>query len=389
MTIDEPSPTTIDIDANIEAEGQLIVGDQNVQNLAESAVAQGLNALATAPDALRCLALKLLPLGEAQRALGTGAVAAPLATSIRIRGSVRAQNVVIGSGNVQVVPAAISDALRRLSIADRVDLIRRLAPSDELLESAERLGRLPTTYRDFERNVSPRRPELAPTMWRRKLAALERVVGLLEIGQTSGTCFLVGANLILTNYHVVRALIDGRRSTGARVRFDYHEQGELDEAGTSYGLAQHDWCIDYSPYSELDAVGEISPRADELDYALLRLAEPALTGSGSPRGWLSLTAAQAPQVRDPLLILQHPRGQHLKLCFGQVTSGGASRIRYDTNTDGGSSGSPCLNDSLELVALHHMGDPNFAKAHAPAFNQGIPIHLIAERLRGKGLLPPP
>ena len=81
----------------------------------------------------------------------------------------------------------------------------------------------------------------------------------------------------------------------------------------------------------------------------------------------------------------------MKLCFGKITrcDAGASRIRYDTNTAGGSSGSPCLNDSLELVALHHMGDPDFARAHTPTFNQGIPIQLIADRLSRKGLLAPP
>jgi V8-like Glu-specific endopeptidase len=58
------------------------------------------------------------------------------------------------------------------------------------------------------------------------------------------------------------------------------------------------------------------------------------------------------------------------------------RLRYKTNTEAGSSGSPCFTMDWTLVALHHLGDP--ARAPAPAFNQGIPIELIRQRIVAQG-----
>ena len=60
---------------------------------------------------------------------------------------------------------------------------------------------------------------------------------------------------------------------------------------------------------------------------------------------------------------------------------GGLRVRYATNTEGGSSGSPCFNKDWDLIALHHYGDPAFGQ---PKYNQGIPIGKIREHLRGKG-----
>jgi V8-like Glu-specific endopeptidase len=57
------------------------------------------------------------------------------------------------------------------------------------------------------------------------------------------------------------------------------------------------------------------------------------------------------------------------------------RVRYATNTLGGSSGSPCFNFDWDLIALHHYGDPSY---NHPKYNQGIPIGLIRERLRRQG-----
>ena len=62
-----------------------------------------------------------------------------------------------------------------------------------------------------------------------------------------------------------------------------------------------------------------------------------------------------------------------------------TRVTYTTNTLGGSSGSPCFNQHLELIALHHAGDPKYAPMYFPKFNEGIPISAIRERLRARGL----
>ena len=63
------------------------------------------------------------------------------------------------------------------------------------------------------------------------------------------------------------------------------------------------------------------------------------------------------------------------------------RIRYRTNTEHGSSGSPCFDIDWTLIALHHMGDPDWKRV--PQFNQGVPIGLIGARIAGKVQLEPP
>ena len=61
---------------------------------------------------------------------------------------------------------------------------------------------------------------------------------------------------------------------------------------------------------------------------------------------------------------------------------GKTRVRYATNTEAGSSGSPVFDLDWNLVALHHLGDP--AYDHPPAYNQGVPIDKIRERLTKAG-----
>jgi hypothetical protein len=179
----------------------------------------------------------------------------------------------------------------------------------------------------------------------------------------------------------------GGPATDWAVRFDYRHAPDAELSGTPWPLTASEFCVDFSHYSRSDHQPDAALASDdELDYALLRLgAAPAADAPGNSRGWLSLDAAPSPKPEEPLLILQHPRGQRLKLCFGRVLSVGNSRFRYDTNTDAGASGAPCLDEDLELVGLHHMGDPNFDPSHAAAYNQGIPTALIARRLATRGI----
>jgi hypothetical protein len=53
-------------------------------------------------------------------------------------------------------------------------------------------------------------------------------------------------------------------------------------------------------------------------------------------------------------------------------------VRYDTNTDHGSSGSPVFNREFRIVALH-----NSSGAGSDMFNQGVPMKHIGEELRAQ------
>lgn len=180
-----------------------------------------------------------------------------------------------------------------------------------------------------------------------------------------GTAFLVGPDLVMTNWHVATEL----SNRDARVCFDC----ALDAAGKPKAsrpvkLAA-EWRVAHSEITELD-------------FALVRLAEPAGQDAvdGRARSWL-VPSKRGVGEREPFLVLQHPQGEPLKLGVGSVTSvTGATRPRvtYTTNTSGGSSGSPCFTLGLEVVALHQK-----------AGNSGIPLAPILDALAAKGIALPP
>ena len=121
---------------------------------------------------------------------------------------------------------------------------------------------------------------------------------------------------------------------------------------------------------------------DALDFALLRLDEAI----GEKRGWFDLSK-DTPDVKvgDPLLIIQHPFGAPLKLALDTRAVLDPVppdvRLRYATNTEHGSSGSPVLTLDWRLLALHHLGDPGMGP---PQYNEGIPVGLVRDALRQKG-----
>jgi hypothetical protein len=204
--------------------------------------------------------------------------------------------------------------------------------------------------------------------------------------RSAGTGFLVGPDLVLTNHHVVRDMIDGVASpTGIECVFDYRvtPQRTVDH-GIRYPLAD-DWLVASSPPSAVDEQADPVglPGDDELDYALIRLnGQPgrATDAGGRERGWIDLLA-EPPALADgvPLLILQHPWGHPIKLAEDtegvRGVNANRTRVSYGVNTLPGSSGSPCFTYDLKLVALHH------AEGTTHTGNEGIPIATIAAHLR--------
>lgn len=206
--------------------------------------------------------------------------------------------------------------------------------------------------------------------------------------QITGTGFLIAPNVVITNFHVMEYVI--KQKAGYRdviLRFDYNKlkDGKFISTGTEYRL-EEDWLIDQSPY--LPDNENRLPTLDELDYILLRVdGEPGrktVGETGSPaRGWIKLpTEPYQFLPNTPLFILQHPNGQPLKLAFDTDAiidvNNNDTIVRYKTNTEPGSSGSPCFNSSWDLVALHHKGEEKH--------NAGTPFSAICSRLKKQGLL---
>ncbi len=241
--------------------------------------------------------------------------------------------------------------------------------------------------------------------FRRRLAEIERRVCRVDINSAPmGTAFLVGPDVAITNYHVVANIIHGRTAHGpsaVSLLFDYRlmADGAVLNPGTRYSLAP-DWLVDHSTYSKFDLMPEPKPglpQANELDFALLRVAgapgnDPVSLGggqgAGTPvRGWIPVPANTGWDfsANKTLFIVQHPRGDAMKLTVNTFRgfNGNKTRVTYYNDTDAGSSGSPCFNGNWELVALHHSGDPDFRE---PEYNQGIPLQAILALLQQRGYL---
>jgi Trypsin-like peptidase domain len=233
-------------------------------------------------------------------------------------------------------------------------------------------------------------------LWAEKMTAIGQAVCRIEYSANGtfgyGTGLLVADDLVLTNYHVIEnhlppGLLD---PTTIRCRFDYARDVKGLSEGRVVSLAPGpSWIVEHSAYDDADLTGVGTPAADHLDFALLRLAEAAGrhdVGAGARRGTIALrTPKVLPSESEPVFIAQHPLGKPLALGIGVVQHAVTNlRLRYDADTEGGSSGSGVFNQALELVALHHAGDPR-SKIRAE-YNQGIPIDLIVTMLKGRGVL---
>lgn len=160
-----------------------------------------------------------------------------------------------------------------------------------------------------------------------------------------GTGFLVAPGLVLTNYHVLSQLGDPdveTRLAPLLLRF-----GAISAKAVSESDGQT-----FQPRAD-KAVMKSSP-IDKLDYVLLRVEDAIVKAEGiKPVGFdLSL-----PAKGMGLHILQHPAGESMKVALSSNGVTGVyddvGFVQYLTSAKGGSSGSPCFNDSWMLIALHH------------------------------------
>lgn len=234
----------------------------------------------------------------------------------------------------------------------------------------------------LERNVKPALRSPDTEIWFGRFEKIKRQVCRVEAnGGGIGTGFLVGPDAVLTNWHVVWQARKLGVLDKLGCRFDYRRlvKGGVD-AGTLFAVTKVE---DECPCSdaELTLHPDVPPpKPDQLDYALLRLATPQ-----PERGYLTLPDPPPSAPGSPLIIVQHPQGEPLRFAIdtnaviGPVHDG--LRLRYTTNTERGSSGSPCFSMDWDLLVLHHLGDP----AKGPAtFNQGVPVDLIRKSIVARG-----
>jgi V8-like Glu-specific endopeptidase len=155
-----------------------------------------------------------------------------------------------------------------------------------------------------------------------------------------GTGWLLGPDLLVTNFHVIAAR-SPREDPVAPADFD------LQAAATQ---ADFDFYADGAALTTVTAQGLVASDPT-LDYAVLRVAidRPPLRLRTSP-----LLRPPTSALRERVNVLQHPNGNAMRLGFRNnfVVTGVAERLSYLTDTAGGSSGSPIFDDAWEVAGLH-------------------------------------
>lgn len=231
--------------------------------------------------------------------------------------------------------------------------------------------------------------------WQLALGKIENQVCLIKSKKNEnskstpkGTGFLIGDDLVLTNWHVVNHFIDkdgnpkSIQSDSISVHFGFFAKLDTNqkEDGITYLLDRPSWLIAHSPQ-------------EELDYALLRLEKKAAKEAAggvnnrppnrddAKRGHIAISAPVSIRENMPLFIIQHPDGDPMGIAVDLVSKldNMNNRIQYFTNTREGSSGSPCFDARWNLVALHHAG----CEGLTGKFNEGIPIDKIFASLKDK------
>jgi len=163
-----------------------------------------------------------------------------------------------------------------------------------------------------------------------------------------GTGFLVAPDVVMTAAHnVTRFAASQEQAQRVVCRFGYYQLTRTDPIppGVEVRLAQTDWLL---------ALGQ----PGLIDVALLRLERRVGDDpiDGASREIFQL-ARGAVQDRTGHVIPQHPAARPLELSLGGVNQqySTSRHIAYHNNTEPGSSGSPCLNQNLQVAAVHFKG----------------------------------
>lgn len=267
------------------------------------------------------------------------------------------------------------------------DVIRNVLPdvdrspsSSEVLFAPQQAGRKLGDFKEgagLQKLVKPALRAVDAGTWYAKLGAiLRQVCAVTANGQPVGTGFLVGEKAVLTNWHVAEA---SRQIGPMACNFDYIRRADntlaASESVEVARIAVERPCSGAELTADPD---KPPPRPDELDYALLELKSPLPT-----RGYIRLADGPPLSPGAALYIVQHPAGKPMMIAQDMEAvigmEHGGLRLRYYTNTEPGSSGSPCFSADWDLVALHHLGDP---ARKPPTYNQGVPAGLIRASVDG-------
>ena len=183
--------------------------------------------------------------------------------------------------------------------------------------------------------------------------ARSQAVCRISTATSLGTGFLIAPGVLMTNNHV---LSTPQEAEGSSAQFDF-EEGEQTRA------------VAIRPR-------ELFITDEELDFTIVACGQEGLDGIEPVR----LLRNPETATRDERVnIIQHPRGRPKEIAIhdNRVVRVQDLVLRYRTDTEPGSSGSPVFNNEWELVALHHAG---VLQSDGSAENEGIRVSAIVAHL---------
>ena len=182
------------------------------------------------------------------------------------------------------------------------------------------------------------------------------------------TGFMVSPTLFLTNNHVIP---DEEFAGKIRVQFNYQVGANGLELATQ------------SFFPTIDDAFHTNPA---LDYTLIRL-QPAVDGGatmlpGERWGMVRLNPTPGFRRKQHFNIIQHPSGRRKEVSLqdNEIDSLFLNVVRYKSDTEPGSSGSPVFDNLWQIVALHHAGGDRDS-AGKWLNNEGIRIDKVIGDLR--------
>jgi hypothetical protein len=195
------------------------------------------------------------------------------------------------------------------------------------------------------------------------LCEVNRAICVVLNGQQAvGTGILVENDLVLTAAHVFEDngfVADGTRDQDLIPLIDFEFYGPEGSLVQTARLARP-WRVAYAQSCIRRTVNGAMPAdaGSSLDYMLVRL-DRAITGNIAP---LSLTnigrippeSMSARERNRRYYIVGYPGGRSAKFAFGNVLGidPEAARILHKCDSTNGMSGSPLLDDSARIIALH-------------------------------------
>ena len=185
-------------------------------------------------------------------------------------------------------------------------------------------------------------------------------------GAWFGSGFLVGPNLLLTNHHVLNSAAVAREAW-AKFSFERTPDGGLSPV-RAFRMDPEKLFI-------------TSKAVGGLDYTFVWLDGDAHEEFGFiPMGRGAFTIAP----RERANVIHHPKGEPKQVSIqnNELVDFHPVMLHYVSDTEGGSSGSPVMDNTWRLIALHHAwetlppGVPQPGREDAGFVNEGVKIAAI-------------